>query len=154
MSVASSVNRPIGMPLPNMGPIEAGLWSAAAQDRLDVQRCLSCESHRNPPSPGCIHCGSLEWEWSTLPGTGTIMTFVWIPDPARKEGDYPSPVYNIAVVELDGARGTPVRIVTNIIDAWQIGDISIGQRVELSCVKLTDEIGLPCFKRIAEEAGQ
>jgi uncharacterized OB-fold protein len=141
-----SINRPAGMPAPNMNPVEAGIWQAAAEGRLDVQRCKSCDSHRNPPSEACIFCGSFEWRWDTLPGTGQIATYVWCPDSTRG-ADFPSPYFNIAVVDLDGAHPGPLRIVTNIIDAWQLDDLAVGQKVELACVKLSDQVGLPCFKR-------
>lgn len=145
-----SLNLPGGMPWPNMDVREAGLWSAAASDRLDIQKCAGCGEHRNPPSDGCPNCGSLVWAWDTLPGTGVVMTYVWIPDPTREPGAFPSPNYNVAVVELDGAQGGPTRIVTNIIDAWRAEDLHVGQRVELAGVILAEGVGLPCFKRIPE----
>lgn len=149
---AAPQNRPGGMPLPNMNACEAGLWSAAAAGRLDIQKCTACGAHRNPPSEACIYCGSFEWSWDTLPGTGVVITYVWIPDPTRQDQGLPSPYYNVAVVELDGAQGGPTRIMTNIIDAWAFEDLAVGQRVELACVKLTDEIGMPCFTRVREGA--
>ncbi|MDB5428908.1 MAG: hypothetical protein JWP35_24 [Caulobacter sp.] len=154
MTAAALPNRPAGMPAPNDNPVEGGLWRAAAQGRLDIQCCEACDKHRNPPSAACIHCGSFDWRWDTMPGTGVVMTYVWIPDPARKGQDLPSPYYNVAVVELDGVRGPPARIVTNIIDAWQLDDLQVGQRVELACIKLSEEVGLPCFTRVAGSAGQ
>ena len=140
-------NRPGGMPLPNTDAREAGMWTAAAEGRLDVQNCDRCQHHRNPPSDGCPNCGSLDWSWKTLPGTGVVMTYVWIADPTRQPGEWPSPNYNVAVVELDGATGGPTRIVTNILDAWLPEDLQVGQRVELACVTVAEGVGVPCFKR-------
>jgi uncharacterized OB-fold protein len=152
MSYQGPLNRPAAMPMPNDDAVEAGFWRAAAENRLDIQRCNKCDAHRNPPSCACIHCGSPDWRWDTVPGTGTIMTYVWIPDPARQgRSDLPSPYYNLAVVELDGTVGTPSRVVTNILDAWQINDLQVGQRVELRCVKLSEAVGLPGFTRIRAE---
>jgi uncharacterized OB-fold protein len=131
---------------------EAGLWRAAAHGRLDIQKCARCEDHRSPPSDGCPTCGSLDWDWDTLPGTGTVLTYVWIPDPTRKADELPSLNYNVAVVALDGAKGPSNRIVTNIIDAWQPDDLAVGQRVELHCVTVAEGVGLPCFKRSARGA--
>ena len=123
------------------------MWEAAAEGRLDVQRCSACGEHRNPPSDGCPTCGSLEWTWDTLPGTGVVMTYVWLEDPTRKPGEFPSKTYNVAVVELDGAAGGPARIVTNVVDAWRPEDLQVGQRVELACVTISPGVGVPCFKR-------
>jgi hypothetical protein len=145
-----SLNLPGGMPPPGMDAREAGLWRGAAADRLDVQKCARCEEHRSPPSDGCPNCGCLDWSWDTLPGTGVVMTYVWIPDPTRTAGDFASPNYNVAVVELDGANGGPARIVTNIIDAWQPHDLQVGQRVELACVAVSEGVALPCFRRAQE----
>ena len=148
------LNRPAGMPNPNSEGVDRGLWKAAAEGRLDIQQCSSCNAHRNPPSEGCIHCGSTDWTWSTVQGTGTIMTYVWIPDPARGAvSSLPSQLYNLAVVELDGTQGPPSRIMTNIVDAWNPGDIEVGQRVELHCIRVSDEVGLPCFVRSKEDEG-
>ena len=52
-------------------------------------------------------------------------------------------------VELDGTEGDPVRMASNVLDAWKEDDLYVGQAVELSCVPLGDGIGLPCFRRVA-----
>lgn len=142
------INRPTGMPSPNSQGVDREFWKAAAEGRLDVQQCSACQAHRNPPSAGCVHCGSADWSWSTVEGMGTIVTYVWIPDPARNAASgLPSQVYNIAVVELDGTSGPPCRIMTNVVDAWHPSEIEVGQRVRLHCIRLSDEVGLPCFVR-------
>src|SRR5690606_5644847 len=113
--------------------------------------CTACGAHRYPPTDGCARCASLDWEWSTVPGTGTVYSFIWVPD--RKRSDETRQVlYNVVVVELDGTEGDPVRIVSNVLDAWEIGDLHVGQRVELACVPLGDGIGLPCFRRAGAAA--
>jgi uncharacterized OB-fold protein len=142
-------NRPSGMPPPVLDPVNEGMWRAAADGRLDVQRCTKCGAHRYPPTDGCYRCLSLEWEWSTLPGTGTVYTFIWVPDAARAEAEQRPAYYNLVIVELDGTEGEPVRIMSNVLDAWEIGDLHVGQRVELECVPLDGGIGLPCFRTVA-----
>jgi uncharacterized OB-fold protein len=141
-------NRPSGVPAPVVAPINEGMWRAAADGRLDVQRCANCGAHRYPPTDGCYRCGSVEWAWSTLPGTGTVYTYIWSPDRARSEEQGREVLYNIVVVELDGTEGDPVRIQSNVLDAWAVDDLHVGQRVELECVPLADGIGLPCFRRV------
>jgi uncharacterized OB-fold protein len=141
VTTAPRHNRPAGTPNPVVAPINEGLWRAAAAGRLDVQRCLSCRAHRYPPTDGCYRCGALEWEWSTLPGSGVIYTYIWVPSQ-----DAP---YNVAVVTLDGTDGDPVRILTNVIDAWDLHDLSVGQAVELAGVEFAPGLGLPCFRRVA-----
>jgi uncharacterized protein len=137
------------MPNPVMVPRNEGMWRAAAEGRLDVQQCATCSAHRYPPTDACYRCESFAWAWATLPGTGTIYTYIWVPDRSQAtESDQPA-VYNVAVVELDGTQGEPVRIASNVLDAWSIGDLSVGQRVELATVTLSDGVGLPCFRTVA-----
>lgn len=134
------------MPDPVVTPRNEGLWRAAGAGRLDVQRCDACGAHRYPPTDGCHRCTSLEWRWSTLPGTGTLYSFTWVPDRRRSEAAGRDVAYNVAVVTLDGTEGDPVRILSNVIDAWEPGDLRVGQAVSLSCVDLGDGLGLPCFR--------
>lgn len=94
----------------------------------------------------CYECGSPEVEWSTLPGTGVVATYVWLPHAVSGEGA-PEGFYNVTVVQLDGTTGDPVRMLTNVVDAYEIDDLEVGQLVELECVSLDDNVGLPCFRR-------
>jgi uncharacterized OB-fold protein len=139
-------NRPSGMPGPVLAPINEGMWRAAGEGHLDVQRCTNCGAHRYPPTDGCYRCTSFDWEWSVLPGTGTIYTFIWVPDRARSVPEGRQVLYNVVIVELDGTEGDAVRIASNVLDAWEPGDLHVGQRVELECVPLGEGIGLPCFR--------
>lgn len=144
--MGESFNRPSGMPDPVVEPVNEGMWRAAADGRLDVQRCRACQAHRYPPTDGCYRCGSLEWTWSTLPGTGTVYSYIWVPDRARSAEQGSAVHYNVVVVTLDGTEGDPVRILSNVVDAWEIGDLEVGQAVELTGVELSPGIGLPCFR--------
>ena len=58
-------------------------------------------------------------------------------------------LYNVVLVELDGTEGDPVRMGSNVLDAWNTDDLYVGQAVALACVPLGDGIGLPCFRRVA-----
>ncbi|MBA2325765.1 MAG: sulfatase-like hydrolase/transferase, partial [Actinobacteria bacterium] len=68
---------PAGLPLPLVNRTNAGFWRAAAQGRLDVQRCTECGAHRHPPTEGCYRCRALDSEWDRLPGTGRVFTYTW-----------------------------------------------------------------------------
>ena len=81
-----------------------------------------------------------------MPGTGTVYSFVWIPDRGRSVEGH-EVLSNVVIVELDGTEGDPVRVMSNVLDAWELGDLQVGQRVELECVTLRDGVGLPCFRR-------
>jgi hypothetical protein len=151
--VTDQVNRPGGMPAPVVAPLNEGMWRAAAADQLAVQCCQDCGAHRYPPGDGCYRCSSLRWEWATLPGTGVIYSYIWIPDRARAAeasaatGGDPA-CYNVAVVTLDGTEGEPVRMLSNVVDAWQLDDLHVGQRVEVIGVPFADDLALPCFRLV------
>lgn len=142
MDRPEGLNLPEGMPAPVVAPVNEGMWRAAAEGRLVVQRCAGCRAHRYPPADGCYRCGCTEWAWSDLPGQGTVYSYIWVPD-RKRDGR----LYNVAVVEVDGTEGDPVRILANVVDAWRQGDIEVGQRVELAPVPFGDGLALPCFER-------
>jgi hypothetical protein len=129
------------------------MWRAAAGNQLAVQRCQDCAAHRYPPSDGCYRCASCRWEWATLPGSGVVYSYIWIPDRARAakssaaaggEAD----CYNVVVVTLDGTTGEPVRMLSNVIDAWELDDLHVGQRVEVVGVPFAEGLALPCFRLV------
>lgn len=132
-----------------VAPINEGMWRAAAGGRLAVHRCERCGAHRYPPADGCYRCGSLDWDWADLPGTGVVYTYIWIPDLARSARADRQILYNVAVITLDATVGDPVRILSNVVDAWQPGDLEVGQAVELAPVELEPGLALPCFRRVA-----
>jgi uncharacterized OB-fold protein len=127
------------MPPPVVAPINEGMWRAAAAGRLVVQCCGACGAHRYPPADGCYRCGSLHWDWADLPGTGVIYTYIWIPDGPGQ--------YNVVVVTLDGTEGDPVRILSNVVDAWHPDELEVGQAVEFRAVEFEPGLALPCFRR-------
>jgi uncharacterized OB-fold protein len=134
---------PDGLPLPTVDRTNAGFWRAAADGRLDIQRCAACSTHRQPPTEACYACGSLDWGWDTLPGTGRVFTYTWVAHPVHPLVVDVVP-YNVAVVEVDGTNG-PVRLVTNVVDATP-DMLDVGLPVTLAAERLTDEIGLPLFR--------
>jgi uncharacterized OB-fold protein len=142
-------NRPSGMPDPVVAPINEGMWRAAAGDQLAVQRCQDCGAHRYPPGDGCYRCSSCRWEWSMLPGTGVVYSYVWIPDRSRAAAGDEAACYNVVVVTLDGTEGEPVRILSNVVNAWGRRDLHVGQTVEVVGVPFADGVALPCFRTVA-----
>jgi uncharacterized OB-fold protein len=151
--MSDHVNRPSGMPAPVIAPLNEGMWRAAADNRLAVQRCEDCGAHRYPPGDGCYRCSSFRWEWDALPGSGVVYSYIWIPDRARATGASAAAggaaaYYNVAVVTLDGTEGEPGRMLSNVVDAWQLDDLHVGQRVEVVGVPFADGLALPCFRMV------
>ena len=154
--MTDQVNRPGGMPSPVIAPLNEGMWRAAADDQLAVQRCRDCGAHRYPPGDGCYRCTSSRWDWDTLPGSGAIYSYIWIPDRVRNAAasaaagaaGSETAYYNVAVVTVDGTEGEPVRVLSNVVDAWQPEDLYVGQRVEVIGVPFADGLALPCFRMV------
>ena len=145
--VGDASNRPSGMPDPVVAPVNEGMWRAAAGNQLAVQRCAQCGAHRYPPTDGCYRCSSCRWEWSTLPGTGTVYSYIWVPDRTRSAVEAAS-AHNVVVVTLDGTEGEPVRVLSNVVDAWGPDDIRVGQGVTLAAVPFASGLALPCFRTV------
>jgi uncharacterized protein len=135
---------PKGLPAPPVDRTSEGFWRAAGEGRLAVQRCTACGAHRHPPTEGCYRCRSLGWEWATLAGTGRVFTYTWVVEAVHPVVE-PVVPYNVAVVELDGTEGEPVRLVTNVVDATP-HMLRVGAPVTLVCDRLDDGIGLPRFR--------
>lgn len=87
---------------------DAFFWSAAADDRLVIQRCTECGALRHPPAPMCGRCGSLEWDAQDASGRGRIVTWISSLHPNRPD-DAPRIVI---LVQLE--EGT--RLVSNLVD--------------------------------------
>jgi uncharacterized OB-fold protein len=125
------------------------MWQAAAAGRLAVQRCQDCAAHRYPPGDGCYRCSSCRWDWATLPGTGVVYSYTWIPDRTRAAPAGEAACYNVVIVTLDGTEGEPVRLLSNVVNARDRGDLHVGQRVAVVGVPFADGYALPCFRTLA-----
>jgi uncharacterized OB-fold protein len=55
-------------------------------------------------------------------------------------------VYNIAVVELDGTQGEPVRLLTRVVDIDR-DDLVVDLPVEVAFDRVDDRVALPVFRR-------
>jgi uncharacterized protein len=133
---------PDEMPSPAASAETAGWWEACLSHRLVVQRCTECGTTRHPPGPVCPWCRSLAFEWSELPGTGTVYTFTVVRQaflPALA-GTVP---YVVAAIEPDGAGGA--RFVSNVVDC-DPEEVEIGMPVEVVWEDMGPELSLPRFR--------
>ena len=116
-------------------------WTAAAEHRLEIARCPSCQRFRMPPSPFCASCQASGQEWVPVSGAGRVYSFTLITNPPFAEAADHLP-YAPALVELDDAPG--VRLVSAIIDA-PLDRIAIGSRVALVWQDLPGVASIPRF---------
>ncbi len=132
-----------GLPPPRLSPISAPYWRAAGDRRLCIQRCGDCGAHRHPPTPACYACGSLAIEWDEPAGTGRVHSFVWTHRPVVSIFEDLG-VYNVAVVELDGTVGEPVRILSRVNGIDHDG-LVVDLAVRVDFDPIDDEVALPVF---------
>jgi hypothetical protein len=78
-----------------------------------------------------------------------IYSYIWVPDRARSAEQGHEVLYNVAVVTLDGTEGDPVRILSNVIDAWDLDDLAVGQTVQFAPVTFGAGLAIPCFRTVA-----
>lgn len=117
----------------------APFWEAAKRGKLVLQFCKDTNQFQHYPRPVSIFTGSRNLEWREVSGKGVIYacTVIRVPGPGL-EGRLP---LSVATVELDEG----VRILGNIVDT-DPDKVSIGQRVELSWDRLSEDVRYPAFR--------
>lgn len=134
--------------LASVGPDETTrpFWDACLKRELRLQRCAGCGRFRQPPSPGCPHCGSERCDWPLLSGRGTVFSYTVVHHAALPSlaDDVP---YAVIVVEPDDAPGA--RVISNLVGTSPDG-IAIGMRVEVAWEQVRADLVLPRFRRATE----
>src|SRR3954449_1620470 len=110
--------------VPRPSPDDREFWEGAGRGELRIQRCNSCGLHQHYARILCSHCSSLDVEWVTASGAGTVHSYTVI----RQNGIPPFPdrvPFVVALVELDepGAR------VLGAMPTVAPDDAEIGKRV-------------------------
>ncbi len=131
---------PDTMPLPLVDSTTLPWWQAAAEHRLVVQRCTSCEHTRLPPAPVCPECRCDEADWQELSGRGEVYTYTLVHRPLAADQDLP---FVIAVIALEGAGG--VRMISNLVDVAP-EDLAIGLPVEIVWEDMSADLAIPRFR--------
>ena len=118
-------------------------WDGVSQGKLLLQRCASCSKLRQPPSPMCSHCQSLDWE--TQEASGRARVYSWIASQHPSEANASPRI----VVLLDLEEG--VRFVSNLVQV-DLADVRHGLEVELVFVDF-EGVTLPQFKPATRAGG-
>jgi len=127
-------------PRPTPSPTTEPFWAATADKRFLLQRCRSCGNAQFYPKKTCTTCGSLELEWETASGRGTVHTFTVARRSTHPAFEGAGP-YVIAIVEL--AEGP--RVTGNIVDC-AVDEVRVGMPVELTWDDDADGIRLPLWR--------
>ena len=121
---------------PTPDPDDQYFWDGVARGELLLQRCASCHELRQPPSPMCPKCSSLEWD--TQRAVGRARVYSWIA--SGHPSDAASDARIVALLDLEEG----VRMVSNLIDV-ALADVRHGLEVELTFAEY-DGVRLPQFR--------
>jgi uncharacterized OB-fold protein len=129
-------------PLPKPDQDSAPFWAACREGHLAAQRCPACGRFRWPPAEFCPSCHHHGGQWVTLPGTGTIRSFVvaYRAFDTAFEDKLP---YVVAHIALDGTADGVI-MIGNVVGTLPEG-IAVGQRVAVEFVAI-DAVALPQFR--------
>jgi uncharacterized protein len=114
-------------------------WQSAAEGRLVVQCCTSCDAYQFYPRALCASCAG-ETEWVDASGRGTLHTFTVIRQ-NRSEAFAALSPYAVGIVELEEG----VRMMSNIVDC-DVEELEVGMALEVLILKAADDVGLPFWR--------
>jgi uncharacterized protein len=127
-------------PVPVPDEASASFFDGAAKGELMLQRCGSCGAFMWPVKPRCVECFSADVDWAPASGRAELYSFVVV---HQRYPGFEEP-YVVATVEtLEG-----VRFNTSIVGA-DPGELEIGMPLEVVFERISEEVVVPKFKRVA-----
>jgi uncharacterized OB-fold protein len=111
-------------------------WDGIGENKLLLQRCADCKRLRQPPSPMCPGCNSLEWDTQEASGGGEV--YSWIVSRHPSEPDANARI--VVLVDLDEG----VRLVSNLQEIHE-DQVRNGMAVEVFFAEV-DGVKLPQFR--------
>ena len=130
-------NETAGRELPVIYRTTEAFWEAARNERLLIQRCVSCAKFQWYPRGHCSHCLGPDLEWVEAEGTGKVHTFTVV---ERSTNPGLSAPYVFAIIELSEG----VRMVANLLDV-DPRSVVCEMPVRVTFEKISSEITLPQF---------
>jgi len=130
-------------PLPELEGLAGEFYAHCRRGELRFQRCRACSSWRHVPREMCPSCGSWEWTWERSSGRGRLFSWTVVTrglHPAFRDACPYAP----AVIEMDEG----VRLLSELVGC-PAERLEIDAPVEVVFSKRTEEVTLPCFRRIA-----
>ena len=129
-------------PTPTPDELSRPYWLAAAEDRLEIQRCQQCGDYHHPPVAVCLNCLSEDLRYEPVSGRGVIYTYTVTHD-ARNPAFAALQPY--AVVWVDLVEQARLRIVANMPDT-PLEDVRVGADVEVYFEALDGGTKIPQFR--------
>ena len=128
-------------PLPTITLDSAEYWASTQAHTTKMQQCSACGAFRFYPTPICGECGSTDFRWERIAGTGTVYTYTVLHRLAGPAFESESPTI-LVLVSLDEGPTMMAALVDCPPD-----EVAIGMPVRMGYRDLTDEITLPVFRR-------
>jgi uncharacterized OB-fold protein len=135
-------------PVPQPTEISTPYWGALSEGVLSIQRCTGCGAHRHYPRELCDKCYSMEFEWVTTSGRGTLHSWT-VAHHAFHAGFADELPYIVAIVDLEEGvramgrlRNVPAR------------EIRIGLPVQFVAEEREDGVTLPAFIPAPDQAAE
>jgi len=128
---------------PTPDPDDQYFWDGVEREVLLLQRCAECSVVRQPPSPMCPHCHSLNWDTQEASGRGEVHSWIVSHHPSQADT---SPRI-VALIELEEG----VRLVSNLQEI-EADKVRNDMAVELMFMDF-DGIKLPQFRPIENREG-
>lgn len=129
-----------GRILPTIDDGNRPFWEGCAEDVLRLQRCGGCGHLRYPIALVCPRCLSRETSWEEVDGGGEVYSF-GVFRHAYNDAWRDRVPYVVALVALDAGP----TLISTIVDA-EPDDVHVGQRVEVTFERLSDEVVVPNFR--------
>jgi uncharacterized OB-fold protein len=134
------VTEPEEKPRPPLRGEEAPYYAAAADGRLVLQRCPSCERIVFYPRTVCPHCHTGSPEWIDASGRGRVYSFSVLHRAGSPgfEADVP---YVVALVDLEEG----VRMLANVVNV-PAEEVEIGMPVTATFERRAEDFVVPQFE--------
>lgn len=114
------------IPVPDLtDPNFAPFWQGTRENKLMVQRCEACGTHRWPPRLTCRSCRSPDLAWVEVAPRGTLYTYTTVGRPTAK--GFSSTPYTVGFVALDTPAN--IRVIGNVIGV-EPSQLVIGMALE------------------------
>ena len=123
---------------PPMGEDNGWWWEQAAEGKLAIQRCASCQTLSHPPRPVCGECHSFEWDHVSASGRGTLCSYTVLYHP-----QFPGYEYPLIIILVDLEEGT--RFTSQLINCAP-EDVTFGMSLEMVMHEDPDGFRIPMFQ--------
>lgn len=126
--------------IPEVTPLTAPYWEAAARGELLLQECSDCGRCWHPPQPCCPSCQGFEYVWRPTQGGGVVYSFTIVHHATHLAFNDKIP-YLVALIELPEG----VRIVSTVRNC-PISEVRVGMPVRVMFRDSGAGIVLPEFE--------